>query len=215
MKRVLLTGFEPFGGEKINPSWEAVRLLDGKEVAEHTIFARQIPCVFGEAIEELKQAIAEVKPQIVICVGQAGGRSDISVERVAINVNDARIPDNKGNQPIDEPVVSGGPVAYWSGLPIKAIVKALRDNGIPASVSQTAGTYVCNHLFYGLMHHLAEQNNTIRGGFIHIPFLPEQAVHHPGQPSLSLEIIVKGLTITVETTIKVNEDIKIEGGKTH
>ena len=181
MAGVLLTGFEPFDGETVNPSWEVVKQLDGTMIAGQPVIARQLPCVFGEALSVLYAAIEDLQPRLVIAVGQAGGRVDISVERVAINVDDARIPDNKGQQPVDTPIVDGGPAAWFSTLPIKAIVSALRDRGIPASVSQTAGTFVCNHVMYGLLHKLQEQAG-VRGGFIHIPWLPAQAAAHPGQP---------------------------------
>lgn len=154
MAGVLITGFEPFDGETVNPSWEVVQQLDGTMIAGQTVIARQLPCVFGEALSVLYTAIDALQPRLVIAVGQAGGRVDISLERVAINVDDARIPDNKGQQPIDTPIVAGGPTGWFSTLPIKAIVSALRDRGIPASVSQTAGTFVCNHVMYGLLHKL-------------------------------------------------------------
>ncbi|MED3497758.1 pyroglutamyl-peptidase I [Brevibacillus agri] len=211
MKTILVTGFDPFGGEPINPAWESVKRLADVRSERYCIETRQVPTVFGKSIELLQQAIRETEPDLVFCIGQAGGRPDITVERVAINVNDARIPDNEGNQPIDTPIVEGGPAAYWSTLPIKAMVKEMRANGIPASVSQTAGTFVCNHLFYGLMHTLAQQNAAIRGGFLHIPYLPEQAAKHPGQPSMSVETIAKGLQVAIETAVRLEQDI-VEGG---
>ncbi|WP_409304774.1 pyroglutamyl-peptidase I [Peribacillus sp. SCS-155] len=215
MGNILLTGFDPFGGEKTNPALEAVMKLDRKKFGDYTIVSKKVPTVFDEAIKSLEEFVGEVNPQLVICVGQAGGRPDMTVERVAINVNDARIPDNIGQQPIDTPIVEGGPVGYWSTLPIKAVVKNMRENGVPASVSQTAGTFVCNNIFYGLMHLLNQAGNQIKGGFIHIPFLPEQAAHHPGQPSMSLETIVKGLELAVESALTNSEDIVEVGGQTH
>lgn len=215
MKKILLTGFEPFGGEKINPAWEVAKQLDQKRIGEYTIVSKQIPTVFHTSLQMLESYIDEVDPALVVCIGQAGGRSDITVERVAINVDDARIPDNKGNQPIDIPVIEDGPVAYWSTLPIKAIVKQLREGGIPASVSQTAGTFVCNHLFYGLMHILAKQKDRISGGFVHIPFLPEQASAYPGQPSMSLSNITKGIELLIQTALEVEIDIVVAEGTTH
>ncbi|MGZ6550916.1 MAG: pyroglutamyl-peptidase I [Tumebacillaceae bacterium] len=211
--KVLVTGFEPFGGDTINPAWEAVKLLQGKAFINADVVTNEIPCVFHEAIAVLKATVLEVQPDIVICVGQAGGRLDFSVERVAINVDDARIPDNAGNQPIDAPIVADGPAAYWSTLPIKTIVQNVRAAGIPASVSQTAGTFVCNHLFYGLAHLIATEFPHVRGGFIHIPFLPEQAARIPNQPSMSVESVVRALEITVETTISTKEDIVVVGGQ--
>ncbi len=178
MAGVLITGFEPFGGETVNPSWEVVKQLDGMIIRGQQVVAKQLPCVFGEALTVLKAALETYQPRLTIAVGQAGGRVDITVERVAINVDDARIPDNKGQQPIDEPIVANGPAACFSTLPIKAIVSALRQQGIPASVSQTAGTFVCNHVMYGLLHQLQGKRGQ-KGGFIHIPYLPEQAAAHP------------------------------------
>ncbi|GED56434.1 pyroglutamyl-peptidase I [Brevibacillus formosus] len=213
MKTILVTGFDPFGGEMVNPAWESVKELGKIESDLYKVELRQIPTVFEKSIEHLYTAIDETNPDIVLCIGQAGGRGDIAVERVAINVNDARIPDNEGNQPIDTPIRENGPTGYWSTLPIKAIVHELKQQGIPASISQTAGTYVCNHLFYGLMHYLAEKEASVRGGFIHIPYLPEQAARQAGQPSMALETIVKGLRLAIETTISNDRDIVMEGGQ--
>ncbi|MCR8644926.1 pyroglutamyl-peptidase I [Paenibacillus sp. N1-5-1-14] len=215
MPNILLTGFDPFGGEKINPALEGVKRLDGLHIDGYTVVSRMIPTVFGESLKRLNDCLVEVKPALIICVGQGGGRVDITVERVAINIDDARIPDNAGNQPIDEPIVPEGPTAYWSTLPIKAIVKKLRDNNVPASVSHTAGTFVCNHLFYGLMHSLEMGGNHTRGGFIHIPFLPEQAVAHPGQSSMSMDTIVQGLTLAIQASLESKVDIREGGGTTH
>ncbi len=189
---LLLTGFEPFGGETINPSWEVARRLDGASIAGLRVVARQLPCRFGDAAEALGQALRACRPAVVLALGQAGGRSDVSVERVAINVDDARIPDNAGAQPVDAPVAPGGPAAYFSTLPIKAIVAGLRAQGVPASVSQTAGTFVCNHVFYALMHALRDRP-TVRAGFVHLPLLPEQAARQPGQPSMPLEWMVEAV----------------------
>ena len=150
MQKVLITGFEPFGGERVNPSWEVVKQLNDMELSGARIIARQLPCVFGAALEALNEAIDDVQPVMVLAIGQAGGRTDITLERVAINIDDARIPDNQGQQPIDEPIVEKGPAAYFSTLPVKAMVEAMREAGIPASVSQPAGTYVCNHVMSGL-----------------------------------------------------------------
>ncbi|WP_028402860.1 pyroglutamyl-peptidase I [Ectobacillus panaciterrae] len=215
MKSILVTGFEPFGGEDVNPAWEAVKGLDGLNIKGYLVTAKEIPTVFGESIKLLKQYIEELNPALIICVGQAGGRTDVSIERIAINVDDARIPDNKGNQPIDVPIVQDGPAAYWSTLPIKAITKALRESGIPASVSHTAGTFVCNHLFYGLMHILSQGNNGAKGGFVHIPYLPEQAANHPGQPSMPFNALAKGITTLLHTALEVEKDITETEGITH
>lgn len=215
MKTVLMTAFEPFGGETINPSWEAVRALEGKQIGGATIVIRQLPVVFSEVLHVLNQALEEVKPDAVLSVGQAGGRSDITVERIGINVDDARIPDNAGNQPVDEPIIAGGPAAYFSRLPIKAIVSAVREAGIPASVSQTAGTFTCNRVMYGLLHWLEQQESLARGGFIHIPYLPEQVALHPGAPSMAVATIIQALEIAVKVTLETGEDIKQAGGATH
>lgn len=212
-KTVLLTGFEPFNKETINPAWEAVRALDGWAGEGYAIEVRQLPCVFGAALDAIRDAIAELAPDVVIAVGQAGGRVDLSVERVAINIDDAPIPDNAQRQLVDEPIVDGGPAAYFSTLPIKAIVRALRDAGLPASVSQTAGTFVCNHVFYGLMHHTAGTN--IRAGFIHIPYLPQQAAAHPGAASMALPELVRGLKVAVEVALAADIDVREAGGRTH
>jgi pyroglutamyl-peptidase len=213
-RTVLLTGFEPFNGATINPSWEAVRALDGWSGPGFAVVARQLPCVFGTALDVLRESIAGVKPDIVIAVGQAGGRSEMSLERVAINVDDASIRDNAGNQPVDTPIAAEGPAAYFTTLPVKAIVKALRLRGFPSGVSQTAGTFVCNHVFYGLMHHAVGQ--PVKAGFIHVPFLPEQAADRPERPpSMALRDIVDALRIAVEVAVVTETDTHEAGGATH
>lgn len=214
MQKVLITGFEPFGGERLNPSWEVVKQLNDMELVGARIVARQLPCVFGAALEALNAAIDEVQPVMVLAIGQAGGRTDITIERVAINVDDARIPDNQGQQPVDEPIVAGGPAAYFSTLPIKAMVSSMREAGIPASVSQTAGTYVCNHVMYGLLHSLSGQSE-VKGGFIHIPYLPEQAAAHPGAPSMAASTVLFALELAVSIALQVEHDLKVVGGATH
>lgn len=211
METVLLTGFEPFGGESINPSGEIARLLHGTVIGGHRVVGALLPCVFGAAVVELKKAIRATKPALIICVGQAGGRAEITPERVAINVDDARIADNAGRQPVDRPIVRGGPAAYWSTLPIKAIVAELRRQGIPATVSQTAGTFVCNHAFYGLMHALRRQKR-VRGGFIHVPFLPAQT---RSQPSLTIEVMTRGVRGAIAVGLKVRRDVRAPGGASH
>lgn len=212
MKTVLLTGFEPFGGEAINPSWEAARRLDGEIIGGARVVARQLPCVFGLTLSVLRDAIAQARPELVLALGQAGGRCDLSLERVAINLDDARIADNAGALPIDEAVVAGAPAAYFTTLPIKAMVAGLRAAGLPASVSQTAGTFVCNHLFYGLQHELA--GSGVRSGFMHIPYLPEQAVHKPGQPSLPLATLVDGVRLAIRLALATGQDLRQQGGAT-
>jgi pyroglutamyl-peptidase len=189
---ILLTGFEPFGGESINPSWEVARALDGAPIAGARVVAHQLPCRFGAAGEAVRRLVTELRPACVLALGQASGRADFSIERIAINVDDARIPDNDGAQPIDEPVVTGGPAGYFSTLPIKAMVAGLRASGLPASISQSAGTFVCNHVFYSLMHSL-RQHPDVRAGFMHLPLLPAQAARHPGLPCLPMPLMVEGV----------------------
>ncbi len=214
IKTVLLTGFEPFNKANVNPAWEAVRALDGWSGAGFRVEVRQLPCVFGDARDAMAAMVDELHPDIVIAVGQAGGRAEISVERVAINVDDASILDNAGRQPVDRPIVEDGPAAYFSTLPIKAMVAAMRDKGLAAGVSQTAGTFVCNHVFYGLMHHTA--GKPTRAGFMHVPFLPEQAEQRPDDPpSMALDDIILGIMTAVETAVHVERDVAQAGGATH
>lgn len=209
---VLITGFDPFGGETVNPALKAIKELDGHLIAGAVVTICELPTVRWKAIKTLKEAIADTDPEIIITVGQAGGRTEITPERIAINIDDYRIKDNEGNDPVDEAIEKQGPAAYWSTLPIKQIVNRLRSEGIPSSVSNTAGTFVCNHLFYGLMHYLQQEGNKRRGGFIHIPYLPEQAARNPGQPSMSLEMIVRGLEIAIETALTTVKDCRQTGG---
>ena len=197
MKKLLITGFQPFDGESVNPALEVAKGLQGKTINGYEVIAREIPVVRFEALKAVQAAIEELQPNAVITIGQAGGRPDITVERVGINIDDFRIPDNKGNQPIDEPVVTGGPVAYLATLPIKKMVANVKAQGIPASVSNSAGTYVCNHLLYGLLHYLTTQGKTaIPAGFIHIPYLPEQMAVRSGKDAqvatMSLDTLLKG-----------------------
>ena len=210
MRTVLLTGFEPFDQDTVNPSWEAVRLLDGTLQGDMQIIARQLPCTFAGAPERLSQLLQEFTPTLVIAVGLGPGRTDICIERVAININDARIPDNLGYQPIDTPVVAQGPAAYFSTLPLKAMVRAIRAGGIPASVSHTAGTFVCNQVFYSLQHALA--GSGVRSGFIHIPALAQQALE-TGVPSMALETMVQGLRIALITALNTEHDVLETGGQ--
>lgn len=204
-KTVLLTGFEPFNGATINPAWEAVRSFKGVVDEDYLVEILQLPCVFGQASRVLCGAVDEIRPDIVLCVGQAGGRPDLTVERVAINVDDAPILDNDGQQPIDAPIAADGPAAYFATLPVKAIVGAMRERGLQASVSQTAGTFVCNHVLYGLMHHL--QGREVIGGFVHVPYLPEQ-----GAPSMALSAMIEGLKVAMEVAVRGGgEPIEVEG----
>jgi pyroglutamyl-peptidase len=208
---ILLTGFDPFGGQHINPSWEAVRSLHGKHVGGHLVVARQLPTEFAASYRLLEQAMNELEPTIVLGVGQAGGRSQLSLERVAINLQDARIPDNAGAQPIDEPVIAAGPAAYFSTLPLKTMLAALHEAGLPAEISHTAGTYVCNHIAYAMLH-LASRQAGVRAGFIHIPYLPAQAAHLRGTPSMAQAQVEQGLELALHTAISTPTDRKLCGG---
>lgn len=209
--RILLTGFTPFDNQEINPSWEAVHALDGKHVGDHLVVSRLLPTAFADSQHELESMVREFEPSILLGVGQAGGRSRLSIERVAINVQDARIADNAGAQPIDEAVVADGPAAYFSTLPIKAMLKALLDEGLPAEVSNTAGTFVCNHVAY-LMLHIAASHRGMRAGFIHIPYLPAQAAHVSNAPSMSKNDVVKGLSIALEVAVTRSMDERFAAG---
>ena len=198
--KILITAFEPFGDEQINASWEVLKCLHFEDDNTIQIKKLLIPTVFHKSIELLKAAIELEQPDAVLCLGQAAGRCDITPERVAINIDDARIKDNEGNQPMDIPVFEDGAPAYFSTLPIKAMIQNMKEAGIPASLSNSAGTFVCNHLMYGLLYTLDKHYPHIRGGFIHIPLLPEQAVtRNTPSPSMSKEMIIKGIKITAQT----------------
>lgn len=209
VRSVLVTGFDPFGGDHVNPSWEAVRALDGQTIGGHRIVAAQLPTVFDRSLDVLRILLAAHRPVLTICTGQAAGRAALSLERIAINVNDARIADNALAQPIDTPVIAGGPAAYFSSLPIKAMLAALEARGLRAEVSQTAGTFVCNHVFYGLLHELATRAEFagVRGGLIHVPWLPQQ-----GQPSMAVDEIVEGLMVAIECALTTGADIHRQAG---
>ena len=214
--RILVTGFVPFGGQSLNPSWEVARALHGLQLQGAQVTAVQLPCVFAQALPALQQALAQHRPDIVLALGQAEGRCDFSVERVAINVQDARIPDNAGAQPIDVPVIAGGPAAYFSTLPIKTLVAGLKAAGFPASVSQTAGTFVCNQVFYALQHDLAGLG--VHSGFVHLPLLPEQAAHWKGPtlPSwpanLQIAAAQHALAVLVAHRLQGLSDAALSGG---
>jgi pyroglutamyl-peptidase len=211
MTTVLITGFEPFGGDAVNPSMDVLPALQGwQPMPQARVVTQVLPCVFGDALSVLRQAIERERPDVVIALGLAGNRDAVSVERVAINVDDARIADNAGRQPIDQPIVPGGPAAYFSSLPIKAIVAALQAAGMAAEVSQTAGTFVCNHVFYGLAHAVAQGAGPLRGGFIHLPPLPEQAP--PGRVGMPLQAMVEAVRIAVRATLLTGEDLRTTGG---
>lgn len=203
--RILVTGFEPFGGESRNPSAEVVELLPD-QIGGADVIKRILPVVRGKASEALMEAVENFRPDAVLSIGQAGGRAAVSVERVAVNLDDYRIPDNGGNQPADEPVVPDGPDAYLCRLPVKAMVEAIRKEGIPAEVSLSAGTFVCNHLFYSGSHFLARSFPGVPCGFIHIPFLPEQVADKPGQPSMSLNVSAKAVEAAIKAIAKQEKE---------
>jgi pyroglutamyl-peptidase len=208
-RTVLLTGFEPFDGGQINPSWLVAHALHGRRIGGHKLVAARLPTAFGESLRQLDKLLQVNRPALVICIGQAGGRSALSLERVAINLDDARIPDNLGAQPVDQPVVIEGPPAYFSTLPIKAMLQAMQRADIAAEVSQTAGTFVCNHVFYGLMHALATQQalKHTRGGFVHVPYVTGQ-----GSPSMPMDAMVHGLGVAVATALATQGDIVLAAG---
>jgi pyroglutamyl-peptidase len=211
MRTVLLTGFEPFGGASRNPSGELALAWHGREVAGARVIGSVLPCVFGEASRELEVLLQRHRPDVVLCLGVAAGRAAITPERVAINVDDARIPDNKGRRPVDRPVVRGGPVAYWSRLPVKAIVADLRARGVPAEVSQTAGTFLCNHVFYALMHAVRRRAG-VRAGFVHVPAMSEAAAS--GEASLPLAVLTDATGLMLATILRTRRDRRETGGAT-
>jgi pyroglutamyl-peptidase len=209
---ILLTGFEAFAGATVNPTESIVAALNGRVIAGRRVIGVILPCVFRRSTTVLLRQLRVERPDVVICLGLAGGRAEITPERIAINVDDARIADNAGGQPVDRPVVRGGPAAYWSTLPIKAMVAELRAHGLPASVSQSAGTFVCNHVFFGLMHAL-RRRPAVRAGFVHVPFLPEQAA--AGQASLPLATQIDAVVRVIEVAARRRRDRRIGGGATH
>ena len=209
--KILVTGFDPFGGEPINPAIESVKRLPDN-IAGAEIIKLEIPTVRKKSLEKIEKAINEHNPDVILSIGQAGGRFDISIERVGINLDDFRIPDNEGNQIIDEPVFPDGENSYFVKLPVKAMVQNVQKNNIPASVSYTAGTFVCNHVLSGVLYLIEKKYKGKKSGFIHIPFLPQQVIDKRNMPSMELNTIVKGLTAAIEAIVKNNEDIKEVGG---
>ena len=201
---VLLTGFEVFGGDSLNPSWLAVQALNGQIIEGHRVLAGQLPVVFETSHKQLKVLLLQHRPALVLCLGLAGGREGLSLERVAINIQDSRIADNSGAQPIDVPITKSGPAAYLSTLPIKAMLRAITAVGLPGEVSQTAGTFVCNHVFYSLMRILKKHRHFLhaRGGFMHVPYLPGQ-----GDPNMPLVDIVRGLRAAVACALITQTDV--------
>jgi len=206
--KILVTGFDPFGGEKVNPAYEAVKLIPDK-IAGSEIIKLEIPTVFTRSALVVEEAIKEHNPDVVLSIGQAGGRSSITVERVAINLAEARIPDNDGEQPIDQKIKKDGENAYFATIPVKAMVKKIREKGIPAHVSYTAGTYVCNSIMYNVLYMADKKYPNIRAGFIHVPYAPEQVVDKPeGTPSMPVETIAKAIEYAIEAIVENEEDYK-------
>ena len=213
--KILVTGFDPFGGEKVNPALEAVKSLPS-EIHGAEIHWVEIPTVFYQSAEVLEAEIERYQPDAVLCIGQAGGRASLTPERVAINQDDARIPDNQGNQPIDTPIRLDGQAAYFSTLPIKAMVQAIKEEGLPATVSNTAGTFVCNHLMYQALYLADKKFPDMRAGFMHIPYMTEQVINKPNTASMNLTDIVRGIEAAIGAIVDYKDkDIKLVGGTTH
>ena len=213
--KILVTGFDPFGGETVNPALEAVKSLPS-EIHGAEVHWVAIPTVFYKAAEVLETAIVRYQPDAVLCIGQAGGRASLTPERVAINQDDARIPDNQGNQPIDTPIRQDGQAAYFSTLPIKAMVQAIKEEGLPATVSNTAGTFVCNHLMYQALYLADKKFSDMRAGFMHIPYMTEQVINKPNTASMNLTDIVRGIEAAIGAIVDYKDkDIKLVGGTTH
>lgn len=189
-KKLLITGFDPFGGETVNPAWEAVKKLPDR-ITDYTLYKLEIPTVFGLAAETVLAKAAQTQPDLILCIGQAGGRAAVTPERIAVNIRDARIPDNAGNQPGGEQIAPDGPAAYFATVPVKEMAAAIENAGIAATVSNSAGAFVCNDTLYSLLHHYAHTDMKV--GFIHVPYLPEQ-----GQPNMELEVITKALEAAIE-----------------
>ena len=212
--KILITGFDPFGGESVNPALEAVKLMKD-EIAGAKIVKLEIPTVFHKSVEKIHETMKAEKPDVVLSIGQAGGRFGVTPERVAINVDDARIKDNEGNQPVDVPVFADGAPAYFSSLPVKAMVEAIKAKGLPASLSNSAGTFVCNHVMYGVLYYIDKEFPVVRGGFIHVPFITNQVVTKPNMPSMALADITEALEAAVEAIVKNEKDIQAVGGEIH
>lgn len=213
--KILLTAFDPFGGDKVNPALEAVKIVPDT-IAGAEIVKLEVPTVFGKSIQTVAAAMERKQPDVVLCIGQAGGRFDLTPERVAINIEDGRIPDNEGYQPIDKAIFADGEAAYFSPLPIKAMVQSIRDIGLPASVSNTAGSYVCNHLMYGVLYTIAKKGYAMKGGFMHVPFIPEQVVMRPAPaPSMALTDIARGIEAAIDAIVNNEKDLHVTGGAEH
>lgn len=213
--KILVTGFDPFGGEKVNPALEAVKSLPS-EIHGAEIHWVEIPTVFYRSAEVLEAEIVRFQPDAVLCIGQAGGRASLTPERVAINQDDARIPDNQGNQPVDTPIRLDGQAAYFSTLPIKAMVQAIKEEGLPATVSNTAGTFVCNHLMYQALYLADKKFANMRAGFMHIPYMTEQVINKSNTAFMNLTDIVRGIEAAIGAIVDYKDkDIKLVGGTTH
>lgn len=210
--KLLLTAFDPFGGETVNPAQEAVKTVSSR-VGNVEVIKCVVPTVFGKSIETVAAAIEDCRPDAVLCIGQAGGRADLTPERIAINLDDASIADNEGNRPVDTPIFPDGKPAYFSTLPVKAMVAAIRAAGIPASLSNTAGTFVCNHLMYGVLYTLEKYYPGVRGGFLHVPYIPSQVTGGRGIPSMSAADIVRGLEAAIAAIGENGRDIHVSEGK--
>ena len=208
----LVTGFAPFGGESVNPSQLIAQELNGQTIAGHRIAGATLPTAFATSLVTLRELLARHKPTLVLAVGQAGGRAEISLERVAVNRIDARIADNAGAQPVDVAVVEKAPNAYFSTLPLKAMLAALRQAGIPAALSHSAGTFVCNQVFFGLAHALQTRRKRVRGGFIHVPYLPEQAARHADAPSLPLAVMIEAARLCLQIALTAPADTHYAAG---
>lgn len=214
--KILVTGFDPFAGEPLNPSWEVARRLPGR-VAGADVVAVRLPTSFRGSTAALRAAVLAHEPDVVVSIGQAGGRAAVTPERVAINVDDARIPDNDGAQPVDEPIAPDGPAAYFSTLPVKAMVAAITDAGVPAAVSSSAGTFVCNHVFYAARHLVERELPGTTAGFVHVPYLPSQVLDKPGTPALSLDDMVTALAAGLAAIVerRSRTDARLVGGTLH
>lgn len=216
--KILLTGFAPFGGEAINPSYEALKTLP-TVIRGADVVCVELPTAFQDSLQALYLQIEKHSPDLILCVGQAGGRFELTLERVAINIDDARIPDNKGEQPIDTLIFADGENAYFTNLPVKAMLAAARQKGIPASLSNSAGTYVCNHVMYGLLHFINTHGLSAYGGFLHVPYLPEQVIHKSNTPFMPLEMITSGILAMLDSAIEIisekRSDLKSFEGQLH
>jgi len=211
----LVTGFAPFGGESVNPSQLIAQELHGRTIAEHRVLGAMLPTEFATSLDTLKELLERHTPALVLALGQAGGRAEISLERIAVNLIDARIADNAGAQPVDVAVVENAPNAYFSTLPLKAMLAGLQQAGIPAALSHSAGTFVCNQVFFGLAHALQTRRKRVRGGFIHVPYLPEQAARHAGAPSLTLPVMIDAVRLCLQIALTTPADEHYAAGSTH